>query len=371
MNRFILFKSIEHSWLYRDKHLKGFHCNISVLISDNSLSYAIVSDISNLGSVSSNCNSLNVKDYDKNSSHSRLVLENLKLKNNDRLAFGNLNINSISNKFGNLKLIIQGKINILVITKTKTDSTFPWTQFSIQGYSKPYKFDRNRNGGGVFTYVRKDIPGRDLKIHNTSEDIESIFIEINLIKTKWLFCGCYHPPSQSDQNFSENNGKTLFKYSKHYDKFMLVGDLKAEESEPCLSQFLYEYNAKNTVKENVCFKNALNPSCIDLFITKSPLSFQNIIAVSNVLSDFHKMVITVMKMSFKKHSFTERHYKDYKYFNRTKFKNNLNEKFNKGISDYESFETIFIEVLNKQAPLRKKFLELIMLHTSQKAWGKR
>ena len=148
---------------------------------------------------------------------------------------------------------------------------------------------------------------------------------------------------------------------------MLVGDLKAEESEPCLSQFLYEYNAKNTVKENVCFKNALNPSCIDLFITKSPLSFQNIIAVSNVLSDFHKMVITVMKMSFKKHSFTERHYKDYKYFNRTKFKNNLNEKFNKGISDYESFETIFIEVLNTQAPLRKKFLELIMLHTSQKA----
>ena len=100
----------------------------------------------------------------------------------------------------------------------------------------------------------------------------------------------------------------------------------------------------------------MNPSCIDLFITNSPLSFQNTIAVSNGLSDFHKMVITVMKMSFKKHSPIERHYRDYKYFDRSKFKNNLNEKLSEGISNYESFETTFIEVLNKHAPLKKKLL---------------
>ena len=58
---------------------------------------------------------------------------------------------------------------------------------------------------------------------------------------------------------------------------MLVGNFNAEESEPCLSQLLYEYNAKNIVNKNTCFKNKLNPSCIDLFITNSPLSFQNTI----------------------------------------------------------------------------------------------
>ena len=63
-----------------------------------------------------------------------------------------------------------------------------------------------------------------------------------------------------------------------------------------------------------------------------------------------------MKMSFKKHSPIERYYRDYKYFDRTKFKNNLNEKLNDGTSNYELFETTFIEVLNKHAPLRKKFL---------------
>ena len=114
-------------------------------------------------------------------------MENLELKNDHRLVIGNLNINSIITKFDNLKLIIQDKIYILVITETKIDSTFPLNQFAIQGYSQPYRFDGNRNGGGVFIYVREDIPSRELKIHNTAEDIEIIFIEINLIKTKWLF----------------------------------------------------------------------------------------------------------------------------------------------------------------------------------------
>ena len=62
---------------------------------------------------------------------------------------------------------------------------------------------------------------------------------------------------------------------------MLVLDFSAEESEPCLSQFLYECNAKNIVKKSTCFKNASNPSCVHLFITNRPFSFQNTIAVSN------------------------------------------------------------------------------------------
>ena len=57
----------------------------------------------------------------------------------------------------------------------------------MQGYSKLYRFDRNRKGDGVSIYVQEDLPTRELKIHNTPEDIERIFIEINLIKTKWHF----------------------------------------------------------------------------------------------------------------------------------------------------------------------------------------
>ena len=65
-----------------------------------------------------------------------------------------------------------------------------------------------------------------------------------------------------------------------------------------------------------------------------------------------------MKMSFRKHSPIERYDRDCKCFDRTRFKNNLNEKLSEGISDHESFKTTFTEVLNKHAPLRKKFLRV-------------
>ena len=49
---------------------------------------------------------------------------------------------------------MQGKVDILVITKTKTGSTFLSSQFTDYNYLKPYKYHGKRNGGGVFIYVQ-------------------------------------------------------------------------------------------------------------------------------------------------------------------------------------------------------------------------
>ena len=46
------------------------------------------------------------------------MLDKIRTKNFDRLIIGNLNINSLSSKFDQLKLLIQGKIDILIITET-------------------------------------------------------------------------------------------------------------------------------------------------------------------------------------------------------------------------------------------------------------
>ena len=57
----------------------------------------------------------------------------------NRLLIGNLNINSISNKFDQLKLLVRGKVDILVITETKLDSTFPTSQFLIKVQASAYE----------------------------------------------------------------------------------------------------------------------------------------------------------------------------------------------------------------------------------------
>ena len=117
-------------------------------------------------------------------------------------------------------------------------------------------------------------------------------------------------------------------YSKFYERFILIEDFNVEELEPCLLQFLFEMNAKNIIKEPTCYKSLSNPSWIDLATTNSSSSFQNSKAISTGLSDFHRMVITVLKQTFQKSSPKKLVYRDYKNFDRLTFKRELEEKRN-------------------------------------------
>ena len=76
-----------------------------------------------------------------------------------------------------------------IIPETKLDSTFPTSQFMVYGYSEPYRFDKNRNGGGVVIYIRENIPNKPLAHHKLPHDNEGIFVELNLRKKKWLRLG--------------------------------------------------------------------------------------------------------------------------------------------------------------------------------------
>ena len=202
----------------------------------------------------------------------------------------------------------------MIIVETKLDSSFPTAQFSIEGY-KPFRLDRNNLGGGIMVYVREDIPSKTVTKHNFKRYIEGFFIEINLRKTKLLMFATYHSGHPdyglSDSDYLEEIGLALDVYS-NYNKFLLEGDFNMEEDETLLSNFLNDYQAKNLVKDKTCFKSLENPSCIDLYITNSYRSFQNTTTVSTGLSDFHKMIVTVMKTTFPKAKPEIVIYRDYK-----------------------------------------------------------
>ena len=68
--------------------------------------------------------------------------------------------------------------------ETKIDASFPNSQFIIDGYSPPFTYDRNRFGGGVLIYIWDNIMFKELSEPRFPVDIEGIFIEINLRKTK-------------------------------------------------------------------------------------------------------------------------------------------------------------------------------------------
>ena len=109
----------------------------------------------------------------------------------------------------------------------------------------------------------------------------------------------YHPPAENNQYFFNCIDKALDTYSS-YDNVLLAGDFNVEDDESCLSTLLYQHDLYNLVKVGTCFKNSAKPRSMDLVLTTKNTHFQNTVAVCSGLSDFHKLVLTVLKTSFDK-----------------------------------------------------------------------
>ena len=214
-----------------------------------------------------------------------------------------IGIDIIFNKFDFLADIMKDNMNILMILETKLDGSFPDSQFLIEGFGKPFRLYRNRNGGGIMLFIRSNIP---VKVISTDKS-----------------------PSRMNDS-------------------LIIG-------------FCETYKLRNLVKHPTCFKNPGNPSSMDLLLTNKPLSFQTTTVIETGLSDFHKMIVAVMKMHFPKMKPRVIRYRKYKTFNNDAFVNTLRQELTKQkkVLDekrLDAFSEICSDVLDKHAPQRKRYL---------------
>ena len=106
-------------------------------------------------------------------------IKDLRNQNSFRIIIVHININSIRNKFEPLVSFINNNLDILMISETNTDDTFPDSQFLIEGFSVPYRLDRTAKGGRISLYIRENIPTKRMKKVTFDESFEGFFIEIN------------------------------------------------------------------------------------------------------------------------------------------------------------------------------------------------
>ena len=96
------------------------------------------------------------------------------------------------------------------------------------------------------------------------------------------------------------------------------------------------------INKPTCYKNPDRTSCIGLTITNCPRSFQNSCVIKTGLSDFHMMVVTVLKTTYRKPEPRIVHYLDLKCFCNNNFKESLQKTIsqNLGIGCDEIYEAI-------------------------------
>ena len=176
--------------------------------------------------------------------------------NSNRLLIAQLNVNSLRNKFTSLSTMIKNNVDILLISETKTESSFPTAQFHIDGYSICRR-DRNENGGGLLLYIRDDLPLTLLKI---DPNFEAFYVELNIRKRKSLLCCSYNPNKNLINKHLDEIGRNLDLLSSKYDNFILLGDFNSKSFEQPIRDFFHVYNCQNIIKEKTCFKNPQSAS---------------------------------------------------------------------------------------------------------------
>ena len=243
-------------------------------------------------------------------------------------------------------------MTFFLLSETKIDESFPDEQFRLNNY-KLFQKERNRYGGGIMFYVNKDLPCKNVttKIDNLAK---TIFLEVNIQSSNWLFVGCYKPPSQNEEFFISNLFKTINAPSAKYDNTLLMGDFNLTIKNKHSEELLRLFNIKSLISSPTCFQS-ISPTCIDLTLTNQADFFSNSNTCEVGISDHHHLVSTMLNKKISKGSTKTLFYRDYKKFEENKFARDLTHELQniKNLS-YSQFEKAFVTVLDNHVPLKKK-----------------
>ena len=276
-----------------------------------------------------------------------------------------MNINSLSSKIISLREILSKvPIDILCVDETKLDSSYPNAQFRIDGYQFPlFRRDRNSKGGGKILFIKEGILAKRLTEFET-KTVETICIELTISNKKWCILFAYRPPKFNKNDFFIEISNSLNKISNQYENLLLAGDLNIDTQENMpdsshLSDLKDIFNLDNLVKETTCFKSKKG-TLIDLLLTNKPRSFQKTQNFVTGISDCHKLILTVLRSSFKKLPPKTVFYRCHSNFDQKQFLNDLDRKLIEGglyrncHDQYNKLTEIFRDILDHHAPLKQK-----------------
>ena len=207
------------------------------------------------------------------------ILNGLRCKNLNHILIGHLNIKSLRDKLEILVSLIVINLDILMISETKLDMSFPISQYLIPDFKNPILLARSSSGVGIILYIRERIPFKLLKSNCLLTNTEAFLVDFKINKNEWLICCSYSPQKALIQNQMNELGKALDIYLQKYDYFLLIGDFNSEISEKSMHDFYNVYNLVYNVyvysvsDTSTSFKNPENPSCIDLLLTNSKNNF--------------------------------------------------------------------------------------------------
>ena len=219
-----------------------------------------------------------------------------------------------------------------------------------------FRKDRGRFGAGLMFYVDEQIPSKVLSLESIPMDTELILQEFTFKNQRWLCVGMYRPPSQNEKYFIEHLSKTLGQLSCQYGKTMLIWDFNLTINNKRLQNVTTTFDLECLIKKQSCFQSS-NPTSIDLIFTSKKEFVKNTDVIEAGISNNHSLTVTALKSVLLKGNAKTKLYWDCDSFIIDHFKEDLDNNLkNNSITEYSHFQNVFLEILHKHAPIKKKIL---------------
>ena len=139
------------------------------------------------------------------------------------------------------------KAQIILISETKIDSTYPNDQLSLPGYSL-YRNDRKKGGGGILALISTVVPCRRLKLDRYYQCLEPIVLDVRIGKINIIIIGIYRPPrplvGAYQQLLKEELNHISTWASLQRDAVTVIGDLNLDRLRPQRKEANYSWTLK-------------------------------------------------------------------------------------------------------------------------------
>ena len=300
-----------------------------------------------------------------------LAFNKIRAKNLNNPCLVYYNINSLRNKFNDLKEIFSKSLpDILVFAETKIDNHFSNSQFLMENYFEPSRKDKTKNSGGIIEYIRKGIIRKRLESLELIE-FESIASEITISKQKFYLLSFYRTERLENKltnikKFIQELYNILNKVTQKYDNMIIMGDINIDLHDKKATGFkefkelMDTFGLKNIIKDKTCFFRE-NESSIDCILTNNSRKFFNSSSFELGVSDCHKCISTFLKVQTVRKKTKIISYRSLKNLKQEAFLADLSMIIKSICYDtsdtaINSLSNILIELLDRHAPIKRKFV---------------
>ena len=263
------------------------------------------------------------------------------------------------------EILTNDYLDILCISETKLDDSFPTSQFHVNDY-QTHRRDRNAVGGGLLVYVRSSIPHRLRTDILCDLGVEIMVIEVMIRGEKMLFVFLYKPPSISIQNLITVMSKLFDRFLTEVRSVFIAGDINIDMNctPRSFCDFMDMYNLVNIVDKPTCFKSVENPSLIDVVLTNTPKRLASHLNVGIGVSDHHNIICAATRMHLARNQKRKIQYRSMKNFSADNFNEDVAtipfqvcEIFDDPDDVMWSYNKLFLDVIDEHAPIKYKVLK--------------